>query len=527
MLPAPRIEAVLPTLLEFVGDAVDRRPQRPLRPRLPRRPRSSAPSGPASTNRSIDTCALARRLVRDEVPNCRLGTLADAAAASTTSPATGPSTTRSPPPTCCTCCSSGPAGLGVTGLDDLLALPTIGRPRRRPPSSRSPTALPRAPGVYLFRDRPRPGALRRQGHQPAVPGALVLLRRRPPEGRRSCCARPQRIDHERVRHHARGRGARGPADPRAPAPLQPPGQGLAALRLPQAHARRAVPAAVGRARRPSDDGALYLGPLPSHRGRPAGGRGHRDGGAAAALHGHGPARTPRDRRRARRPSSAWPRARAPATIDAGGLRRRSSTGPSAGCADDPTLLLEPLARAHARAGRASERFEEAADVRDRAAALAQALRRQRRFDALVGGPVGVRRSRSTAPGGAELRRRPAAAGPWRGRADGADAPTGPSCRSTTRAGRPAGRRRRPPAARPPPCRASWPTSWRAWPPGSTARPAASRLRQHASAGWPPPLPRVPSFEPATRRRSPAGATRATAQPSPRRRSRPPEAGRTR
>src|SRR5690606_13089165 len=48
---------------------------------------------------------------------------------------------------------------------------------------------------------------------------------------------------------------------------------------------------------------------------------------------------------------------------------------------DPQLLLGPLeARMHGLA--AEERFEEAAAVRDRAAALANALRRQRRFDAL-------------------------------------------------------------------------------------------------------------------------------------------------
>ena len=49
---------------------------------------------------------------------------------------------------------------------------------------------------------------------------------------------------------------------------------------------------------------------------------------------------------------------------------------------EPDLLLEPLrARMHALA--AAERFEEAADMRERAAALAQALRRQSRLDALI------------------------------------------------------------------------------------------------------------------------------------------------
>jgi hypothetical protein len=52
-----------------------------------------------------------------------------------------------------------------------------------------------------------------------------------------------------------------------------------------------------------------------------------------------------------------------------------------GLTRDPRLLLDPLRdRMHALA--AVDRFEEAADVRERAAALAQALRRQRRLDAL-------------------------------------------------------------------------------------------------------------------------------------------------
>jgi DNA polymerase-3 subunit epsilon len=52
-----------------------------------------------------------------------------------------------------------------------------------------------------------------------------------------------------------------------------------------------------------------------------------------------------------------------------------------GLLEEPALLLGPLeAKMHALA--AAERFEEAAEVRDRAAALAGALRRQQRLDAL-------------------------------------------------------------------------------------------------------------------------------------------------
>ena len=73
---APRVEAVLPSLLEFIGEAVivghnvrfdvsfvDAALTADGRPRL--------------ANRVLDTLSLARRLLRDEVPNCKLGTLAD------------------------------------------------------------------------------------------------------------------------------------------------------------------------------------------------------------------------------------------------------------------------------------------------------------------------------------------------------------------------------------------------------------------------------------------------------------------
>jgi len=69
---APRIEAVLPTLLEFVGDSVivghnvgfD---MSFINAALLRSDRG------ALRNTVVDTLPLARRLVRDEVPDCRLG----------------------------------------------------------------------------------------------------------------------------------------------------------------------------------------------------------------------------------------------------------------------------------------------------------------------------------------------------------------------------------------------------------------------------------------------------------------------
>ena len=55
-------------------------------------------------------------------------------------------------PRCCTRCSSAAASYGVLGLDDLIALPSM---RAHPSAAKlALTArLPRAPGVYVFRDR--------------------------------------------------------------------------------------------------------------------------------------------------------------------------------------------------------------------------------------------------------------------------------------------------------------------------------------------------------------------------------------
>jgi DNA polymerase III subunit epsilon len=150
VLPAPRIAEILPTLLEFARDAVivghnirfdcaflDAALVAHGYQRLP--------------NRRVDTLALARRLVRDEIPNLRLHTLArhfrtsvepnhrayaDAAATAEVLHAL----------------LERAASYGVLGLDDLIALPSM---RAHPSAAKlALTArLPRAPGVYVFRDR--------------------------------------------------------------------------------------------------------------------------------------------------------------------------------------------------------------------------------------------------------------------------------------------------------------------------------------------------------------------------------------
>jgi len=148
VVQAPAIDAILPAMIEFLGDAVvvghnvgfD---MAFINAALTRR-------GDAEiTNPVIDTLPLARRLIRDEVPDCRLGTLAtrfrldhrpshralDDALATTD---------------LLHFLLERAAGLGVLGLDDLIALPRIGA-HPQAAKLKMTTGLPRSPGVYLFR----------------------------------------------------------------------------------------------------------------------------------------------------------------------------------------------------------------------------------------------------------------------------------------------------------------------------------------------------------------------------------------
>ena len=149
VMPAPRIEQVLPTLLEFCGDSVIvghnvRFDVGFLNAALGRSQR------PVLANPAIDTLALARRLVRDEVPDCRLGTLAsrfrldhkpshraldDALA---TADLLHMLLERA-------------AAFGVLGFDDLQLLPKIGG-HPQVAKLKLTNQLPRTPGVYLFHD---------------------------------------------------------------------------------------------------------------------------------------------------------------------------------------------------------------------------------------------------------------------------------------------------------------------------------------------------------------------------------------
>ncbi len=148
--PAPRIETVLPALLEFIGGAVlvghnVRFDIAFLDAAL------RAHDYPTLSHRRIDTCSLARRLVRSEVANCKLGTLAAHFAFAHQPTHRALADVRATADLLFFLLERA-AGYGVLGLDDLSELPAI---NRHPQAHKLALTndLPRRPGVYVFRDR--------------------------------------------------------------------------------------------------------------------------------------------------------------------------------------------------------------------------------------------------------------------------------------------------------------------------------------------------------------------------------------
>lgn len=145
--PAPRLEAVLPAFVEFARDCVMVGHNVGFDMAFLRRA-LTAGAHPPLPGPTIDTVALARRLVRDEVPDCRLGTLA------TRFRLDHRPTHRALDDALATVdllhlLIERAAGLGVLGLDDLATLPAIGR-HPQAAKLRMTNDLPRSPGVYLF-----------------------------------------------------------------------------------------------------------------------------------------------------------------------------------------------------------------------------------------------------------------------------------------------------------------------------------------------------------------------------------------
>lgn len=375
VLPAPRIEAVLPTLLEFIGDAVivghnvrfdvgflDAALTRSRRPTLP--------------NRRVDTVPLARRLLRDEVPNCRLSTLADRLRlphrpshralddALATTDLLHLLIERA-------------GRLGVTGLDDLLALPKLaGHPQAQKLSITD--RLPRERGVYLFRDH---------ADRVLYVGKAANLRQRvrsyfSTDDRRKVpqmLRETHRVDHLVTEHELESAVTEirliHQHQPRFNAQIKR-WKAYTYLKLTRERFPRLSITKVAR------DDAVYLGPLPSNRIARL---------VAEAIESAVPIR-----RCTARPAKT-PRA-APCTAAQLGVATCPCAGTIsesdyqglvetvvAGLTMNPSLLLTPL-ETKMRDLAAAERYEEAASVRDRAAALAHALDRRRRVDQLRRSP---------------------------------------------------------------------------------------------------------------------------------------------
>ena len=150
VVEAPGVETALPALLEFLGESVvvghnvrfdlsflNAAAERLGYGRLP--------------NRSVDTHALARRLLRSEVRDLRLGSLAAHFRSPVTPNHRALEDARATSHVLWGLLER--AGtLGITHLEDLLQLPTArGAPHYG--KIRLADSLPRRPGVYLFRDR--------------------------------------------------------------------------------------------------------------------------------------------------------------------------------------------------------------------------------------------------------------------------------------------------------------------------------------------------------------------------------------
>ncbi|MDQ1466668.1 MAG: polymerase subunit epsilon [Actinomycetota bacterium] len=388
VLPAPRIDEVLPALLEFVGDAVivghnirfdlsflDAALVSGCRPRL--------------ANRHVDTLALARRLVRDEVPNLRLSTLARHFRVPT-EPVHRAFADAQATAEVLHALLERAASFGVLGLDDLLQLPSM---RAHPSAAKlALTArLPRAPGVYLFRDRD--GRVLYVGKATNLRSRVRSYfstddRRKVPQLLRETAS----IDHL----VCRGPFEAAVREIRLIQALQPRFNRQAKVWRKYAYLKltneRFPRLAVTRAPRP--DGATYLGPLPSsavaHLVREA-------IESAVPLR-----RCPRRLPRGFRPEQSAPCVPAQLGVATCPCRGQIDDDGYAELAEQvrvgldsqPALLLDPLETRMRRLASA-ERFEEAAATRERLATLSRAISRRRLVEQLraarrlvVDGPEG-------------------------------------------------------------------------------------------------------------------------------------------
>lgn len=150
VVEAPRIEEALPAFLEFIGGAVI--VGHNVRFDLSFLNAAAERLGYGRlSNQSADTAGLARRLVRQEVRNLKLGTLAAHFRSPTTPTHRALDDAKATAHVFWSLLERA-GSIGVTHLDDLMALPTA-RGSGHYGKLELTESLPRQPGVYLFRDR--------------------------------------------------------------------------------------------------------------------------------------------------------------------------------------------------------------------------------------------------------------------------------------------------------------------------------------------------------------------------------------
>ncbi len=376
---APRIGAVLPTFLEFARGTVLVAHNAPFD--LGFLKAACAENGiPWPATASVDTAVLARRLLsRDEVPNCKLATLAPFFSA-TTSP-----THRALDDAKATVDvlhglfeRLGP--LGITSLEELTGLTRQVDPERLRKRHLA-DGVPRGPGVYLFRG-PR--------DEPLYVGTSNDLRSRVRSyfssgEQRSriteMVALAQRVDAIVCAHdlEAAVRELRLIAEhkPRYNRRSRFPERALWVRLTEEPFPRLSV------VRRVRPGAGVFLGPFPDRRAADA---------AMAAVHESLPLRQCTVRISARAPSGAacalagMGRCGAPCT-GAQSVDEYASIAAvfRAAVDQDPRALVAPLLTRVDRLA-AEERYEDAAVLRDRVAVLVRAVRRRQRLESLAAVP---------------------------------------------------------------------------------------------------------------------------------------------
>lgn len=373
VVDAPPIETVLPSLLEFVGDGVIvghnvRFDLSFLNTAATRH------SYGRLANQAVDTAALARRLVRPEVRNLRLQTLA--------------AHFRSPVRPIHRALDDALAtahvfhslleragSLGVTNLDDLLQLPTA-RGSAHFSKIGLTEHLPRKPGVYIFEDR--------QG-TPIYVGKATNLRGRVRQyfygDTRKTISNMLKELHE-IRYHVCDSVLEAEVTelrlihahrPRYNRRSRPPKTSHFVKLTKEAFPRLTV------VRTLKEDALAYLGPFRSRKTAEQ---------VVNALWDAVPIRRCRSRQSSRRAPCA-PAQLGLASCPCDGTLSEEDYRPVidlilTGLSTSPHLLLDPLVAKMSRMAE-QRRYEEAAWIRNRHQALARAIENRRSWQALVAG----------------------------------------------------------------------------------------------------------------------------------------------